>query len=731
MTLSTLPPAAGGPAPHPAPTAADGPRPGTSPTGSDGTSPVADRRRRTNPHVGRTAAVVALLAGTAVLYLWSLSASGYGNSFYAAAVQAGSQSWKAFFFGSLDAGNAITVDKPPASLWLMALSVRIFGLSSWSVLAPQALLGVATVGVTYASVRRTLIRWGTGTEPSTGGTDAEPDPAVVAERTVTAHRAGLVAGALLALTPAAALMFRFDNPDALLVFLMTLAAYVTLRATERASGKTLAWAGVLIGFAFLTKMLQAFLVLPALVLVYLIAAPTTVRRRLVHLIGAFAAMVVSLGWWVAVVELVPASWRPYVGGSTNNSVLDLVVGYNGLARIFGRSVSVPGSGTQAGGFGGGGGGFGGSAGITRLFEQVSAGMITWLLPAALLLAVVAMVAIGRAPRTDGRRAALVLWTGWTVVTGLTFSLMEGTYHDYYVVALAPAIAAGVAVAGAVLWQQRTGWLARAGLAGATALTAVWAFALLGRATGVYEALRHPVLVVGLLAAVGLLLAHRLPRLAARAVLALALAGAATGPTAYTLNTVATPHTGSIVTAGPVRSAEGFGGTRGGFGQRGDGQDGRTSRAGQGGFPGGTPPQTGQAPGQTGQGTPTQGAPAGGFGGMGERAASAELVQLLQADADRYRWAAATIGSQGAATYQLASGQPVMAIGGFTGSDPSPTLAQFQTYVAAGDVHYFIAGGGMGGRDRGTSSEISTWVAEHYTATTVGGTTVYDLTTPAS
>ena len=719
MTLSTLPPTASGaglPSSVPPPPAGDG-----------ATAPV---RRRRVPVTGRAVAVLVLLAGTAVLYLWGLSASGYGNSFYAAAVQAGSQSWKAFFFGSLDAGNAITVDKPPASLWLMALSVRIFGLSSWSVLAPQALLGVATVGVTYASVRRTLSRWGTwgsGSDAASPTADAGADARVLAERATTAHRAGLVAGAFLALTPAAALMFRFDNPDALLVLLMTLAGYVTLRATEKASGKTLAWAGVLIGFAFLTKMLQAFLVLPALVLVYLVAAPTTVRKRVLHLLGAFGAMIVSLGWWVAIVELVPASWRPYVGGSTNDSVLDLVVGYNGLPRIFGRSVSTSGTAAQAGaggGFAGGGGGFGGTPSLARLFEQVSAGMITWLLPAALLLAAVAVVAIGRAPRTDGRRAALLLWTGWTVVTGLTFSLMEGTYHDYYVVALAPAIAAGVAVAGAVLWERKHTWLARAGLASATALSALWAFDLLGRATGVYADLRWPVLVVGLLAAVGLLLAHRLPPAAAAVVLAVALAGAVTGPTAYTLNTVATPHTGSIVTAGPVRSEQGAG-AGGGFAQR---------RDGQGAFPGGTPPQAGQAPGQTGQTGQTgrTGGQAGGFGG--ERAASTELVTLLQADAGTYRWAAATIGSQGAATYQLASGQPVMAIGGFTGSDPSPTLAQFQAYVAAGDVHYFVASGegGMGGRGgERSSSEISTWVAEHYTATTVGGTTVYDLTQPAS
>ena len=214
--------------------------------------------------------------------------------------------------------------------------------------------------------------------------------------------------------------------------------------------------------------------------------------------------------------------------------------------------------------------------------------------------------------------------------------------------------------------------------------------------------------------------------AANAVLAVALAGAATGPAAYTLDTVATPHTGSIVTAGPVRSEGGFGGgTRGGF------VPGQTGRDGiRGGLPGGTPPQ-GQTPGQTGQtGQAGQAGRAG--GGTGEGRASTELVQLLQADGGTHRWAAATVGSQSAATYQLASGRPVMAMGGFTGSDPSPTLAQFQAYVAAGDVHYLIAGDGMGGgRDRGTASQITAWVAEHHTATTVGGTTVYDLTQPAS
>ena len=623
----------------------------------------------------RMAGVLALLIGTAALYLWGLSASGYANSFYSAAVQAGSQSWKAFLFGSLDAGNAITVDKPPASLWLMALSVRIFGLSSWSILVPQALLGVATVGVLYASVRRT-----------------------------SGHAAGLAAGAILALTPAAALMFRFNNPDALLVFLLTAAGYLILRAAEKASGRLLVGAGVLIGFAFLTKMLQAFLVLPAFALVYLIAAPTTVRKRLLHLLAAFGATIVSLGWWVAIVELVPASWRPYVGGSENNSVLDLIFGYNGLGRIFG----------QGGGAGGGPGGMFGEPSVTRLFAGVSGGMIAWLIPAALLLGALALVIIRRADRSPRVRAAIILWGGWLIVTALVFSFMAGTYHDYYTVALAPAIAGLAVVAGEVLWRQRTSRLARIGLSATMIITAAWAFVLLGRATEPYSTLRWAVLIIGVLAAVGLLLAHRLPKALVGVVLGFALLGAGTGPAAYAVQTAATPHQGSTVTAGPVSNS-------GPGGQAGPGGTRIAAGAPRGGtFRGGQPQQGSQA----GQGGAQGGQPGGDGAGV-----STELAALLISDASRYRWAAATTGSQSAAGYQLATGLPVMAIGGFNGGDPSPTLEQFQTYVTQGEIHYYLSGVNRGGRGGGSGSatQIATWVSENFTAVTVGNAEVYDLT----
>ena len=256
-------------------------------------------------------ALLTLLVVTGALYLWDLSASGWANSFYSAAVQAGSESWKAFLFGASDAAASITVDKPPASLWVMGIVVRIFGLSSWSILVPQALMGVATVGVLYASVRRYF-----------------------------SAQAGLVAGAVLALTPVAALMFRYNNPDALLVLLLTLAVYVTLRAVEDGRTRWMVLAGVLVGLGFLTKQLQAVLVVPGIAAVYLMAAPVSVGRRIRDGLLAVGAMVVSAGWWVAIVELTPAADRPYVGGSTTNSFLDLTLGYNGLGRIFGRTEST-------------------------------------------------------------------------------------------------------------------------------------------------------------------------------------------------------------------------------------------------------------------------------------------------------------------------------------------------------------------------------------------------------
>lgn len=253
-------------------------------------------------------ALAALLVLTAALYLWSLGSLGYGNQFYAAAVQAGTQDLRAWLFGSLDSANAITVDKPPASIWVMAAAGRIFGFNSWSMLVPQALMGVGSVGLLYAAVRRT-----------------------------NGPAAGLLAGTVLALTPVAALMFRYNNPDALLVLLLVVAAYAVVRAIDTNPTRWVALSGVALGFAFLTKLMQAFLVIPALAVVVLVATAGGVWTRVRNLLIGLAAMIASAGWYLLLVQRWPADARPYIGGSTDNSLLELAIGYNGLGRVLGGS----------------------------------------------------------------------------------------------------------------------------------------------------------------------------------------------------------------------------------------------------------------------------------------------------------------------------------------------------------------------------------------------------------
>ncbi|MER6179044.1 glycosyltransferase family 39 protein [Streptomyces sp. NPDC001652] len=663
-----------------------------------------------------------LLLLTAALYFFNLSSSGYANSFYSAAVQAGSQSWKAFFFGSLDAGNAITVDKPPASLWPMALSVRVFGLSSFAILMPEVLMGIGTVAVVYASVRRRF------------------SPA-----------AGLIAGAVMALTPVAALMFRFNNPDAMLALLMAVACYLVVRALEDGRTKWLLWAGVAIGFAFLAKTLQAFLILPPLAIVYAVCAPVSLKKRFGQLAAATAAIIVSGGWWVAIVELWPASSRPYIGGSQNNSFLELTFGYNGLGRL---------NGEETGSVGGGGGNTGtgqwGETGWDRMFNSEIGGQISWLLPAALILLVAGLVATRRLKRTSVTRGSFLVWGGSLLITMAVFSYMAGIFHQYYTVALAPYMAAVIGMGSTLLWERRKDIWASLTLAAAVVAGAAWGYVLLNRTPDYLPWLKWLVLIGGLVSALGLVFAGRINRQLALAAASLGMAASLAGPTAYTVSTLQEGHTGSIVTAGPAGASMMGGGRGGGPGGGGGGmgggmpgqnqQNGNGNTQGQGGngFPGGGMPGQSQQQGQGRQnggmpgGTTGEGVGRGGGGGVGGllngATVSDEAKKLLETDSGDYTWVAAAIGAQNAASYQLSTGEPVMAIGGFNGTDPSPTLAQFKEYVADGKVHYFISsgsGGGMGGSGSGTSSQITSWVEANFKKVTVGSSTFYDLTQKAS
>ena len=368
------------------------------------------------------------------------------------------------------------------------------------------------------------------------------------------------------------------------------------------------------------------------------------------------------------VELWPSADRPYIGGSQDNSLLNLIFGYNGVGRITGNEVG------SVGGIGGIASRWG-LTGWNRLFLSEFGGQISWLIPAALILMAAGLWITLRVQRADLARASYLMWGGYLLVTGAVFSFAQGIIHPYYSIALAPAIGALVGAGSVELWKRRSNLVARLFLASALAGAMIAAGPLLARP-----------LAVGVAAA--------------------ALVAALAGPAAYTFDTVTTAHAGAIPSAGPAVQTAGTAPTG--------------VRGGTGGF--GPPPNGGGFPGQARAG-------AGGGGFLNASQPGAQLTSLLEAGAGRYRWVAATIDANSAAGYELATGEPVMAIGGFNGSDPAPTLAQFQSYVSQGQIHYFIAGGR--GAGSGASSEIESWVSQHFTATTVNGATVYDLTQPAS
>ncbi|MBW8794597.1 MAG: glycosyltransferase family 39 protein [Streptomyces sp.] len=638
-----------------------------------------------DPRWARPALWAILLLATA-LYAWNLT-SVTGNTFYDAAVYSGTKSWKAFFFGALDAGSFITVDKPPFALWVMGLSARVFGYGTWQLTLPMIAVGVGSVALLYRLVKR--------------------DFGVVA---------ATIAALVLTLTPITVAIDRDTNPDPVLVFLMLLGAAALLKAVRTGRLAPLVWSAVAIGFAFNTKMMQAYVVLPAFFAVYLWAANLSLGRRVRNLAVATAALVVSSAWWMVVVDLIPASSRPYVGGSTDNTVWDLVIGYNGFGRIFGASSSV--------GSAGNGASFGGSSGLYRMFNDIMGGQISWLIPFAAVALVGGLVLRGRAPRTDARRAALMLWGGWFVLHFLTFSLAEGTFHPYYVTAMAPGIAALAGAGGVMLYKAfREGSAARWGwvLPAAVGASTVWAVVLLQRVSGsgtVYTVAEVVAALAGTVAVTGLpagrfMKRQRLIGLAAVAAVVALLAG----PAAYSVSAATGASTnGTNPTAGPSTGG-GMGGTGGG-GER-----------PSGGFPGGSgssssgtsSSSTGQAMGRPPSGagsssstSPSSAGKSSGADGQtgGGTQVTSETITYLEKHQDGATWLVAVATDQTASSIILESGRPVISMGGWSGSDDAMTLAKLKSLVKAGKLHYVVVSSDGG---QGTNSEIAAWVKKHGTA----------------
>lgn len=634
-----------------------------APTAADATHESAARlRSRLSRWTRDRVGLGVLLILTAITYVWNITVNGMGNQFYAGAAWAGSKNWEALLFGSVDPNNFITVDKPPVSQWVMGLSGQIFGFSSAGMLLPEALMAVASVALLYGAARR-----------------------------VAGRNTGLLAGALFALTPVVALMFRYNNPDAVMVLLMMAGAYCTVRAFERAGAKWLALAGVAVGFAFLAKMLEGLMVAPAIALAYVIVAPTTVRRRLAHLAGAMLACLISAGWFVVLTLLWPASSRPYLAGSTDNNFMNLVMGYNGLARILGRDhgggfnfgpsigsglgSTVHTSAAHHGGFSL----FGGAdPGITRLFSGEFGFEIGWLLPAALIALVVVFVTRRRAPRTDLVRGGAILVGAWLLIDGLVLSYMKGMAHPYYCLSVAPALAGVLAIGGSEMWRARHALVGRIALAATILVTGVWGWWLLERNSDWLPALRWAILALTITAAVALLLTVHSPnrRRLAAASLALAIVAAGAGSAAYAFATIGQSHEGGGARVGP-------------------------------------PMADSNGP---------------GHGRWDDDSNNAQLDALLKATDTQ--WSAAINGSSAAAGLELSTDTAVMAIGGFSGSDPVPSLSQFRADVADHRIGYYIAPDPTHGAGRGRQHiDITRWVETTFPAVKAGSATVYDLSTP--
>jgi 4-amino-4-deoxy-L-arabinose transferase-like glycosyltransferase len=652
--------------------------------------------------------LIALLLLAGALDLWALSRNGWANQYYSAAVRSMSTSWHDFLFASLDRSGVMTVDKPPLSLWVQALSVRAFGFHPLSVLVPQALMGVASVALVYDLVRRRFGRLG-----------------------------GFFAGLALALTPITVAVSRHNNPDALLVLCSVAAVWCAVRAFEdrpaRSRTRWLALAGVCVGLGFETKMGVALTVVPGIAAAWLWIAPAGRGRlhALRQLLLAGAAMLVVAGAWPALVELTPASQRPWVSGTGDNRILSLIFGYNGLGRVDG----------QSGGPGGLGGGsmFGGSPGPLRLLNSALGGQAGWLLGFA-LAAGLALVLSTRLRRADPRSGWLLCVGGAFLTTAVLFSAAGGIFHPYYVSLLAPFAAALV---GAGVAQLRGGDRAARVLAPLAVLAGVVVELVVRARYPGQLAWLVPVLVLAAVLAVPALALARRPGVRA-AVLGGVLAVLLIAPGVWAFDTLGYAASGTFPSGGPAGVAQqggpggpgGFGGVRarghaGGFGPPGA----LGARAGAGaplpGAAGAVPPSSAGATGGPAAATgrfPAGGPGAGGFGGGaggGGFGAGGSLTRVA-AYVRAHGGGTIAVSSQSSASAAILAGAEVAGIGGFSGRESDVSVAWLAEEVAAGRIRWVLAEGSgaqmrLPGDTRAGSQAAMSAAAQACTRVTLSGT----------
>jgi 4-amino-4-deoxy-L-arabinose transferase-like glycosyltransferase len=608
----------------------------------------------------------------AVLRFYKLGAYSIGNSYYAATVKSMLTSWHNFFFAAYEPGGSVTVDKPPLGFWLQAASAYVLGVNGFALALPQALAGTLSIPLLYGLVRRQFGRW-----------------------------AGLIAALALAVTPVAVSAERNNTIDGLLVFVLLLATWAFWRATRSGRLHHVLLGAVLVGLGFNVKMLQAFLPLPAFYLLYLLGARVRWGKRLVYLgLATVALLAVALSWAIAV-DLTPPEDRPYIGSSTNNTVMELIVGHNGLKRLnvlqffraddAGAQPAARPAGQQAPPLppGGGqnppgnrpvppGGGPGtnapggdgrntevGEPGWLRLLTEPLVGEAGWLLPVALLGIPLVLLMLGRPWPLSSKHLALALWAAWLLPEVVYFTFNSALWHAYYLIMLGPPLAALVGATAWALWRlvRRRRWLGLAALALIAAATLLVQFNALGNRLGYVAfvlAVAAPLLLGGLALLGGAMPQKRM--VLARPGLSLAILSLLVAPllwsglTALNENpNVALPRSG---------------------------------------------PDTGQQNQMPG----------------GVAAAQDAILDYLLAHTDPETYLVAGLSSHDVSGYILATGRPALTFGGFNGGDDVVTVERLAAMVESGELRYVL-----GGQELSRSKpEIGRWVQRTCTAVKVPG-----------
>lgn len=683
----------------------------------------------------RNAAALALIllltAFLSVFNIWNL---GYSNEFYAASVKSMLTSWKNFFFASLDPGGWVTVDKPPVSLWVQTAFAKVFGFHGWSIILPQCLAAVASVAVIYHVVKRHF-----------GST------------------AGLVSALVLALSPIFIVVSKTNNTDSVLILFMVLSAWAMMVAADRGQLRYLLLSMVLLGIAYNAKTLEAFLILPALYAVYFFGTNLKWHKRFLHLaLATLVLAVVSLSWSM-IVDLTPASERPYVDNSTNNSELELALGYNGIQRITGQTGfakgfakqrngnfeemlqsggnvpknGVPGSmpssqqngaapsggftmpdnngqaeqpegtkGFPSGGFGGNSMfNGGGSAGILRMFNTTLGGQDSWLLPLGLfsILALLlgARKSSGLDPETRRKLLRNALLWGGAVITMVSYFSISNFFHPYYISVMAPFLAALIGAGLAELWKlYREGGAASWLLPISLAATLGGQIAMLLSYSSFAKILMPVVcMLTGIPVILLVIFRIRKPNKTGQTALicvAIGIAGLLVTPTVWTSYSVFEKNFNSLIpSAGPsVEQASMFrkstsfrqGTMSGGnFNIEKDRDDSKLDDGKQrfSGFP------MGKA--------------------NGSESSDSKLIDFLMKNNTGEKFLIAVPSANEAEPIILATGKPVMAVGGFSGNDKTLTVEKLQQMVKDGEIRYFMVGGRGG---MGSSNEVSQWVEKN-------------------